>query len=166
MSISSIKGLYRYVKTNSGFSGHTVHSVILSLGYYLWGSKENFKELSEVLKDCSNHGADSGFSGFIYHSETIPFFTEHRKDIISHMERTAAELGTDIISMVQGFGIFRQSDKPTPSEVGKALWDSGHYWPELDTLYNVFAWYVLEEVSRTWQRYLEDNPALAEKLSA
>jgi len=58
--------------------------------------------------------------------------------------------------MVQGFGVFRNSDKPTPSEVGRALWDSGQQWDDLTNLYNVFAWYALEEVSRTWYRYLED----------
>jgi hypothetical protein len=61
--------------------------------------------------------------------------------------------------MVQGFGVFRNSDKPTAGEIGKALWDSGRQWPELTTLYNVFAWYALEEVSRTWYRYLEEHPA-------
>ena len=73
--------------------------------------------------------------------------------------------------MVQEFGIFRYRDiaatggAPTPSEVGKALWDSKK-WPELSTLYNVFAWYALEEVSRTWYRYLEENPAYRAELSA
>jgi len=31
---------------------------------------------------------------------------------------------------------------------------------------NVYAWYALEEVSRTWLRYLEDNPALRAVLAA
>jgi hypothetical protein len=81
------------------------------------------------------------------------------------MENFAAELGTDIISMVQGFGVFRNSEKPTSGEVGKALW--GNVSSNNDfTLYNVFAWYALEEVSRTWYRYLEDNPAYHAELAA
>jgi hypothetical protein len=166
MKISTIRGLYRYAKQNSGFSGHTVHSVILALGYSFHQSREYFKELSGVLQDCSEHGADTGFSGFQSPSETIAFFQKHRYDIISHMEQTAADLGTDIISMVQGFGVFRNSTPPTPGQVGKALWDSGHYWPELNKLYNVFAWYALEEIARTWYRYLEDNPAYHAELCA
>ena len=165
MSISTIKGLYRYVKQNSNFSGRTVHSVILALGYYLWGTEDDFKELSGVLKDCSTHGADSGFSGFTYLADTLPFYRKHRHDIAAHMEQTAAEIGTDIISMVQGFGVFRNTTPPTPGLVGKALWDS-RYLSELENLYNVFAWYALEEVSHTWHRYLEEHPALAEKLTA
>jgi len=165
MGISTIKGLYRYVKQNSGFTGHTVHSVILSLGYNLWGTENEFKELSGNLVDCSKHGADCGFSGFTYYSDTIKFFKKHRQDIVSHMEQTAAECGTNIISMVQNFGIFRNSEMPSVEFVGKALWDCKKNI-ELDFLYNAFAWYALEEISRTWYRYIEEHPALAEKLSA
>jgi hypothetical protein len=83
------------------------------------------------------------------------------------MENFAADCGTDIITMVQNFGIFRSYIvKPTLCEIGKALWDSGHYWPEYNHLYNVFSWYTLEEISHTWNRYLEDHLDLAEKLSA
>jgi hypothetical protein len=167
MKISSIQGLQRYVKQNSGFSGKTINSVIFALGYHPQiRSKQDFIELSEVLTDCSKHGADSGFSGFTYYHETIAFFIKHRSDIVSHMENTAAELGTDIISMVQGFGVFRSSDKPTTGEVGKALWDSGKIWGNLTNLYNVFAWYALEEVAHTWYRYLEDNPAVRAEIAA
>jgi len=165
MAISTIKGLYRIVKQNTGFSGNTVHSVILALGYNLWGTEEEFKELSGVLKDCSTHGADTGFSGFIYTADTLPFYRKHRHDIAAHIEQTAEEIGTDIISMVQGFGIFRNTKPPTSGQVGKALWDS-RYWSELENLYNVFAWYALEEIAHAWHRYLEDNPALAIKISA
>jgi hypothetical protein len=166
MAITSINGLQRYLKRNCTFTGRTINSIINALGYSLHGTQDEFKELSGILKDCSSHGADAGFTGFSYYSETIRFFRKHRFNIVSHMEQTAAECGTDIISMVQNFGVFRNNDKPTTSEVGRALWDSSNYWPELNTLYNVFAWYALEEISHTWYRYLEDNPAVNMELSA
>ena len=165
MSISSIKGLYRYIKNNSGFSGHTVHSVIIALGYTLKDTNKYFREISGVFNKCSAKGANCGFTGFSYPTDTIAFFRKHRKDIVSHMERTATESCIDIITLIQGFGVFCNSEKPAISEVGKALWDS-HYNPELNNLYNVFAWYTLEEVSHTWRRYLEDHQSLAEKFSA
>jgi hypothetical protein len=68
--------------------------------------------------------------------------------------------------MVQGFGVFYNSEKPTPSEIGKALWDTRKTYPDLTSLYNVFSWYALEEVSRTWYRYLEDNPGYIVELAA
>jgi len=166
MYISTVRGLYHFVTRNSGFSGRTVHSVILSLGYYKWGTKEDFLELSCDLQNCSNYGANIGFSGFTYYQDTLAFSKKHRHDIVKHMEKSAAELGTDIISMVQNFGVFRNSEKPTASEIGKALWGSPRHSYELVTLYNVCAWYALEEIAHTWQKYLEAHPALEEKLSA
>ena len=166
MIIRNIQALRAYVTENSGFSETTINNVISALGFPLKGSKQTFIDLSTQFENCAEHGADCGFSGFIYYNETIAFFKKNRQDIAAHMEQTAAKLGTDIISMVQGFGVFRNSDKPTPSEVGRALWDSVQEWDELTSLYNVFAWYALEEVARTWYRYLEDNPAVKAELAA
>ena len=166
MAITSIIGLQRYIKRNSCFTGRTINSVINALGYSLHGTQDEFKELSGLLKDCSRNGANAGFTGFNVSSDTIRFFRKHRFNIVSHMEQTAAYCGTDIISMVQSFGVFRNNDIPTISEIGRALWDSGNYWPELNTLYTVFAWYALEEIAHTWYRYLEDNPAVNMELSA
>ena len=165
MHISNIQVLRNFIYENSGFQEATVNNVIKALGFPLHGSGRVFNDLSTQFENCAEHGADCGISGFIYYNETIAFFRANRKDIISHMEQSAAEMGTDIISMVQGFGVFRNSDKPTPSEVGRALWDSNKS-EDLTTLYNVFAWYALEEVSRTWYRYLEDNPSIWAALSA
>ena len=166
MGVSSIRGLCRYLTQYSGFSGKTINSVIYSLGYHPQNATKNdFLDLSAELENCACHGANIGIPGFIYYSETSKFFRKHRYDIVSHMEQTAAEFGADIISMVQNFGIFRNSEKPATSEVGKALW--GKFCnEEFTTFYNVFAWYALEEISNTWYRYLEENPACHAELSA
>jgi hypothetical protein len=166
MKITTIKNLRSYISCNSTFPERTVNNVIEALGYPLTGSGDVFKELSAEFVNCAEYGAGIGISGFIYYSETIAFFKANRTAIASHIEHTAAELGTDIFSMVQGFGVFHNSEKPTPSEIGKALWDSSQSYPELTNLYNVFAWYALEEVSRTWYRYLEDNPGYRSELAA
>jgi hypothetical protein len=166
MKIKNIKAMRNYLYENSGFSKRTVNNVISALGFSLNGSGDIVKDLSGEFENCAEHGANVGFGGFIYYSDTIAFYKANRQDIVDHMENFAAELGTDIISMVQGFGVFRNSEKPTSSEVGKALWGNVSSHNDLFTLYNVFAWYALEEVSRTWYRYLEDNPAVWEKMSA
>ena len=159
MKISNIKAMRNFLYENSGFAEKTINNVIKALGYPLQGSSSILKELSAEFENCAEYGANIGFPGFIYYSETIAFFKANRRDIVNHMENLAAELGTDIISMVQGFGVFRFSEKPTVGEIGKALWGNIHH-PELTTLYNVFAWYALEEVSRTWFRYLEEQQAV------
>jgi len=165
MKVSNIQALRNFIFQNSGFQETTINNVIKALGYPLQGSGRVFNELSTEFENCAEHGADCGFCGFVYYNETIAFFKANRKDIINHMEQTAAEFGSDIISMVQEFGVFRHGGKPTPSEVGRALWDSKEH-SDLTTLYNVFAWYALEEVSRTWYRFLEDNPAIKAAVSA
>jgi hypothetical protein len=165
MTIRSVKALRSYLYKNSGFAEKTVNNVIVALGYPLCGSNSTFKELSSVLIDCANHGAQTGFNGFTTTKDTLAFFFENRLNIVSHMEKAAIEFDTDIISMVQNFGIFRNAPKPAISEVGRALWCSTHDY-KLTSLYNLFTWYALEEISHTWYRYLEDNPAYFAELSA
>jgi hypothetical protein len=164
--ITSVQGLIAYVKNNSSWSAATVSNVITALGYNPRAGRESLLELSGNLADCAKHGADGGFSGFIYHRETIAFFFHNRKDIIKNLEISAEELGEDIIKMVQNFGVFRYSTPPTAGEVGKALWDTGKVQDTLTSLYNVFAWFCLEEISNIWYRYLEDNPGYYAELSA
>jgi len=166
MVITNIKKMRSYIIHNSYLPVKTVSNVIQALGYPLTGSGDTFKELSAELVNCAEHGANMGISGFIYYSETIPFFQKNRAGIAISLALSAAEIGTDLISMVQEFGVFHNKDKPTPSEVGKALWDKSKTYPELTDLYNVFAWYALEEVSRAWYRYLEENPVYEALLTA
>jgi len=166
MKINNIKKMRNYISRNSTFSERTVNNVIKALGYSLNGSSEAVKEISTEFVNCAEYGANVGISGFIYYSETIAFFKKNRTAIANHIERTAEELGTDIISMVQNFGVFRNSEKPTPSEIGKALWGNNRNYTNSVTLYNVFAWYALEEISNTWYRYLEENPTIRNELAA
>ena len=86
MKISNIKALRNYLYENSGFNKTTVNNVIKTLGYPLRGSGSVFKELSGQFENCAEHGANVGFSGFIYYSETIAFYKANRKDIVNHME--------------------------------------------------------------------------------
>jgi hypothetical protein len=166
-NINTIQGLIAYVKENSAWQTATIRNVITALGYNPADERiESLKELSGNLADCSKHGADGGFSGFFYHSETIAFFLHNRKDIIKNLELTAEALGTDLIKMIQGFGVFRYTTPPTTGAIGKALWDTGRVQESLTELYNVFAWFCLEEVSHIWYRYLEDSPQYYAELSA
>jgi hypothetical protein len=165
-NIKNIQGFITYVRENSTWQVSTIRNVIQALGYHVQGGRESLKDLSSQLVTCAKHGADSGFPGFTYYSDTIRFFKHNRKDILNNIGHTAAETGMDIIKVVQSFGVFRYSTPPTSGEVGRALWDSAYIHDELTTLYNVFAWYALEEISHIWYRYLEDNPGYYAELSA
>jgi hypothetical protein len=164
--INTIQGLTAYVKNNSSWSAATIRNVITSLGYNPNGGRESLIELSGTLVDCAKHGADGGFPGFIYYEETIAFFHHNRRDIVKNLEHTANELGEDIISMVQHFGVFRHDIPPSVGDIGRALWGTGKAQGNLTSLYNVFSWFCLEEISNIWYRYLEDNPGYYAELSA
>jgi hypothetical protein len=81
------------------------------------------------------------------------------------MEQTAADMRVDMIKMVQSFGPFRSTTPLISGEVGRALWDNALH-EEPNGLYNLFAWYALEDISNVWYRYLEENPAYYAGLSA
>jgi len=75
MCISSIHGLKRYIKINSGFSRKIINEVIIALGYNpLNGSKKDFKELSGIFEYCVIKGANTNIKGFRYGTESYRFF--------------------------------------------------------------------------------------------
>jgi hypothetical protein len=166
MRIKNIQGFIAYVKDNSAWQAATIRNVIHALGYTAAGGMESLKNLSGQLVNVAQHGADGGFPGFIYYSDTIRFFQRNRKDIVNNIEQTASELDEDVIQFVQSFGVYRNTTPPTPGEVGRALWDSAHLDDELTSLYNVFSWYALEEIANVWSRYLENNHSYYAELSA
>jgi len=168
MGITTIRSLQRYIKRHSDFSGKTINSVIIALGYQPNDATlKDFKELSGIFKDCSEYGAYIGFTGFSYYSDTVKFYMKHQKNIVCHLEEEAAKLETDAISYVLNLDYFANNDNPpTPSKVGKALWNKKLSRTGFYELYNGLAWYTLEEVSRIWNEYLITKPAVKAKISA
>jgi hypothetical protein len=166
MGISSIHGLKRYIKINSGFSRKIINDVIIALGYNpLNGSKKDFKELSGVFEYCVVKGANTNIKGFRYGTESYRFFQKNRREIAIHLQLDAAGWITDLVSLVQRFKFFNNKKIPWASDIEKALWDTQAY-SELADLYNAFSWYTLEEIAKTWYRYLEENPDHWAKLTA
>lgn len=105
---------------------------------------------AESIEEVNNHGAKTGFSGFIYYNETHPFAMRHRKAIIAMLEQQANELGEEVVEMVSHFGVFRNSpmDNDDRRELYRYL--SGAKC-EQSTITNLMAWYALEEVCRMFE---------------
>jgi hypothetical protein len=164
--IRTIRGIAAYIENHSNWSASTVRHVIEALGFDLDAGDAGLAELSGNLADCAQYGADGGFSGFVYYSETIAFFKANRRDIVRNLESMAEELGEEVFEMVKNFGVFSHSTPPASGEIGKALWDSGKIHEGLTSLYNVFSWFALEEIARVWSDYLYENPAYRAELSA
>jgi hypothetical protein len=94
--INTIPGFIAYVRENSTWQISTIRNVIQALGYNTQGGAESLKDLSSHMVACAKHGADGGFPGFTYYSDTIRFFKQNRKDIITHIGQTVAEMGMGI----------------------------------------------------------------------
>ncbi len=104
-----------------------------------------------AVNDVNNHGIDGGFNGFIYYSETHVFAMRYRKLIVKLLEQQAEDLGEEVVQMVSGFGIFRNS--PMDNEDRKDLYKYlGGGRVEQCTITNLMAWFAAEEVCRMFDR--------------
>jgi hypothetical protein len=163
--IKNTQSLYRFLRRKTGFKGLTVKTVFNNLGFSVSESETNLKPISGILLFCSDNSANKIIKGFSSYTETTKFYFRHRKHIVTHLEQNAADTGMDLFLYIQNFGLFKDRKKPNNIEIAKALYARGRK-PELQYLYNIFAWYTLEEISHTWQRYIYEHPAMAEKLVA
>lgn len=104
----------------------------------------------DSVSDVNNHGMQSGFSGFIYYSETHVFAMRYRKMIVSILEEQADGLGIEIVEMVSGFNVFRSS--PLDNDDRKDLYKYlGGGRPDQGAITNIMAWFAAEEVCRMFE---------------
>lgn len=96
--------------------------------------------------DAARHGADGGFHGFIYYTDTIRFARRNRAAIAEAVESLASDIGEDPLALVKGFGCF-QNDPPSNTEIAHALYGGGPRESDgRDLVENALAWFALEEV--------------------
>ena len=103
----------------------------------------------EKLADVCSWGADAGFSGFTYYSNTISFFKRNRSEIIDLVKSLSADLDMGSpLDLVAGFRFFNGADKrEIEPSVARVLY--GGRITDDDTLVcNALAWFALEEVAR------------------
>ena len=112
-------------------------------------------ELESTMSDIRNHGADGGFSGFIYYNETCNFARENMASIYSHAKNQAAEFGIDPLEMIAGFNCLRgefpafEIASVIPDDIDDATRNDG---ADVAIL-NALAWYALEEAAQYWEHY-------------
>jgi hypothetical protein len=106
----------------------------------------------EELADVAKHGADTGWNGFTYYTETNNFFKAHKADILAMAKQDADDFGQEMLQMVQGFNCL--SDKNNSK--GKPLYSLDEIAAALHSdkgegstvIRNALAWYALEAVAR------------------
>lgn len=104
----------------------------------------------DSVKYVNRHGIDGGFNGFIYYSETHSFAIRHRKTIVQMLENLANDLGEEVVQMVSGFGVFRNSPMDNDDRKDIYRYLSGAK-VEQGTITNLMAWFCAEEVCRLFE---------------
>lgn len=119
------------------------------------GGWESFKENAP---DVANHGAAGGFGGFIYYTDTVRFARKNKALIMELLKAQAHDCGYEsAYTMIAGFNGLKD-DALTPDRVAELICRNFKEDEEGETtqIYNILAWYALEEVSRAYIDQLED----------
>jgi len=117
-----------------------------------FGSWDYFKGSAS---DIVNHGADSGFSGFTYYGDTVPFAKRNKKAILASLLRLANDLGEPgAYTVIAGFNCLKESSINVDGVV-EAIHNPNH--EDHSIVMNALAWYALEEVARAVVDYQENN---------
>ena len=100
----------------------------------------------DELEDIANHGADAGWSGFTYYSETVKFYKAHRAEIVNLVKEMAEEFGQSPLNFVASFNCLKSAGE-YEAEIAEALY--GRISSDNLTVPNALAWFALEEVARS-----------------
>ena len=111
------------------------------------------RDYLEDVASPDHGGAESGYVGFTYYSDTVPFFERQRKNILAVLE----DFGDDPDAIVMRFPCLRLSKddqkdwrtygpavNPLLYTNRKVAWDR----PEEVQVSNALSWFALEEVAR------------------
>ena len=113
------------------------------------GGWESFKE--DAL-EIANHGAMSGWHGFIYYSDTCAFYKKHKNVILRAFQEQSESLGA-FKTMAENLQSFRCLDI-TIQEAEAFL--TGLHGGDSTDIMNAFAFWALEETAYCYQTILEE----------
>lgn len=90
---------------------------------------------AEQLSDVASHGADAGFPGFTYYTDTVKFYNRHEDAIWELLRDDAQNLGYDNVpALIASFNRANNADDVTGFK-------------------NLLAWYALKTVARLLTDY-------------
>lgn len=137
MTTTNMKTKAEVIRENSQYKS-LINAVIKNIGI-------------DNVENINSHGIAGGYSGFIYYSDTHKFAIKHQKDIVTMLEEMADSMGQDVVEMVSGFGVFRNSpmDQGDKKDLYKYL---AGVKPSQGAITNVVAWFAAEEICRMFER--------------
>ena len=110
---------------------------------------------ASVLKDVANHGADAGFVGFTYYSDTCKFFDDNKDLIFEQLLEDRWSIGyNSLIEMLSSFICFKDVDIYNIEAFLINSDDESN--EEQTTLKNGLAWYALESVAWQLEEQIEE----------
>lgn len=101
----------------------------------------------EIAHDVCNHGANAGFGGFIYPSETVPFYKRNKKALLEICKEQANDIyghGMTVPGFIAGFNCVDCSAEHVAIALYTGKGDN------VTEVYNALAWFVIEEVARRY----------------
>ena len=112
-----------------------------------------WESFTESAIDVSRYGANCGYSGFIYYSETCGFYDANKKAIIRLLSDTDSDFGTSVVDMVSGFACLSDIDK---SDIEAILFgfDPSDECSETQVK-NALAWFALETVCFDYANFVD-----------
>ena len=114
----------------------------------LSGENKLNEDSASILKDVDSYGADAGFVGFTYYSDTCKFFDDNKDLIIEQLLEDRVNIGyNSLTEMLSSFKCFK--DVNTYDIEAFLINSDDESNEEQTTLKNGLAWYTLESVS--WQ---------------
>jgi hypothetical protein len=118
------------------------------------GGWESFRDIAH---DVANHGADAGYSGWTYCSDTCAFTKRNRDDIAQMAQEFAEQCGTGCASeLVAGFNCLRGD--VTRTDCSRVLYSNrGGDSDTRQTIENALAWFAVEEVARAYVDMVEND---------
>lgn len=139
-----MKTLGEFVKA-SHIPGTLIRAVVRQLG--------GWNEFKDVAGDVATYGANAGFTGFIYHTDTVKFAEKNCKAILEMGKQLAADIGSEgVYSMVASFNCL---DGYNADMVVDALYNTGD--ENHTEVMNALAWFALEEVCSNYTDLIEQS---------
>lgn len=118
-----------------------VRAVVRALG--------GWKEFEATAPAVDGHGADAGFAGFTYYSDTVAFFRKHRAALLEMLK--ADEFDTmganDVAAFVSSFRCMADVSADAIAETLYGRWKDSEW---STTVANGIAWYALGAVCREY----------------
>ena len=120
----------------------------------LSGENELNEDNVSTLKDVANYGADAGFVGFTYYSDTCKFFDDNKELIFKQLLDDRVNSGyNSLTEMLSSFRCFKDVDT---YDIEAFLINSDDKSNnEQTTLKNGLAWYALETVACQLEEQIE-----------